>query len=132
MSIELPEASILATQMNKELSGKQIAKTELKNYQNLQKLGCINKNLADYDNLVGGKIESAVSRGVAIRIKLGNGWNLLLAPEYGGRILYHPKSGALPEKFHLKLNFEDATALTVALAGLGGIQALRDTNLNLS
>jgi formamidopyrimidine-DNA glycosylase len=132
MSIELPEAYILAKQINKELTGKQIAKTEVNNYQSLQKLGCINRNLADYDALAGGKIEFALSRGLAIRIKINNGWNLLLAPEYGGRILYHQKNNVAPSKFHFKLSFGDETSLTVALTGLGGIQALSDKNLNLS
>jgi hypothetical protein len=38
MSIELPEAPILATQMNRELVGKQLAAVEMKNYENLQKI----------------------------------------------------------------------------------------------
>ena len=129
MSIELPEAYILATQMDRELKGKQIATIELKNYRNLQKLGCINRNLADYDRLIGGKIESVISRGLLILVKIGGARNLLLAPEYGGRIHYHPKDSAFPNKFHLKLGFSDASALTVALTGLGGIQALGDDEL---
>ncbi len=132
MSIELPEAHILAVQMTQELKGKQIANIELRNYKSLQKIGCINRNLSDYDELKGCKIESVTSRGLVIRIKLSNAQNLLFAPEYGGKILYHPKNGATPEKFHLKLQFADSTALTVTLTGLGGIQAFSDANLSSS
>lgn len=132
MSIELPEAYILAKQMSRELRGKQIANCELQDYQKLQRIGFINKNIADFDKLTGSRIESIISRGNVIRVKLDNGMNLLLAPEYGGRILYHMKGSIVPAKFHLKLCFSDDTALTVALTGMGVIQALKDDELENS
>src|SRR4030042_1851307 len=110
MSIELPEAQILAKQMSKELRGKQIANCQLQNYQKLQKTGFVNKDISAFAWLSGGKVESIVSKGNVIRVKLDNGMNLLLAPEYGGRILYHTKGGIVPAKFHLKLGFSDDTA----------------------
>jgi formamidopyrimidine-DNA glycosylase len=132
MSIELPEAHILAKQMSKELRGKQIANCQLQDYQKLQKIGFINKDISAFARLSGGKIESIVSRGNVIRVKLDNGVNLILAPEYGGRILYHAKGSVVPAKFHLKLSFSDGTALTVALTGMGVIQALKDDELERS
>jgi formamidopyrimidine-DNA glycosylase len=108
MSIELPEAHILAVQMNQELKGKQIANIELRNYKSLQKIGCINRNLSDYDELKGCKIESVTSRGLVIRIKLNNAQNLLLAPEYGGKIPYHPEDGVQCHK-----NFTSKSALQI-------------------
>ena len=132
MSIELPEASILAKQMSKELRGKQIKFCELRGYQKLQRIGFINKNLSDFDRLSGCRVESIVSRGNVIRIKLDNGMNLVLAPEYGGKILYHTKNSNAPDKFHLRLRFSDDTALTVALTSMGVIQALKDDELENS
>jgi len=132
MSVELPEASILSRQMNSELQGKQIANYELRDYQKLQRIGFINKRIADFDKLTGGRVHSVFSRGNVIRVKLDNGMNLLLAPEYGGRILYHSKGSIAPAKFHLKLCFSDDTALTVALKGMGVIQALTDSELETS
>jgi formamidopyrimidine-DNA glycosylase len=129
MSIELPEANILAKQMSSELRGKQIKFCELRDYQKLQRIGFVNKNLLDFDRLSGGRVESVVSRGNVIRVKLDNGMNLILAPEYGGKILYHTKNSLVPEKFHLKLRFSDDTALTVALTSMGVIQALKDDEL---
>jgi formamidopyrimidine-DNA glycosylase len=129
MSVELPEAYILSRQMNSELRGKQIANCELRDCQKLQRIGFINKRLSDFDKLGGGRIESVISRGNAIHVKLDNDINLLLAPEYGGKILYHPKGSDVPTKFHLKLCFSDDTALTVALTGMGVIQALSDNQL---
>jgi formamidopyrimidine-DNA glycosylase len=132
VSIELPEAQILAEQMNKELRGKQIANCQLQDYQKLQKMGFINKDISAFAWLTGGKVESVVSRGNIIRAKLDNGMNLILAPEYGGRILYHTKESIVPAKFHLKLCFSDNTTLTVALTGMGIIQALKDDELESS
>ena len=45
MSIELPEALILTEQMNKEVLGKQIKSYELQDYERLQKIGFLNKNI---------------------------------------------------------------------------------------
>lgn len=129
MSVELPEAYILSKQMNKELQGKQIKSCELCNYQKLQKMGFVNKRISDFDGLIGGRIISVLSRGNVIRVKVDNDMNLLLAPEYGGRILYHKKGGDIPAKFNLKLSFRDDTALTVELAGMGVIHALKDDEL---
>jgi len=73
MSVELPEAQILAQQMNKELPGKCVKSYELKDYQKLQKIGFVNKDTRAFDNLVGGRIEVVSPRGNVIRVKLDNG-----------------------------------------------------------
>ncbi len=88
MSIELPEAFILAEQMGKELRGKEIASHRLQNHERLQRLGFITKDSNAFKEMVGGKVESATTRGNVIRLRLDNGLNLILAPEYGGTILY--------------------------------------------
>jgi formamidopyrimidine-DNA glycosylase len=128
MSIELTEAHILSAQMNKELTGNVIKSYELQNCTNLQKLGCVNKDVSAFERLVGGKIVSVVSRGNTIRLKLDNDQNLVLAPEYGGTILL-TKSGSDVPKFHLKLALNEGTTLTVSLSGIGCIQAVADSDL---
>ncbi len=128
MSIELPEAHILATQMNKELIGKVVQAYELQNCQSLQKLGCVNRDTSAFGRLVGGKISAIVSRGNVILLKLSNSWDLVLAPEYGGVVQFHANQTALP-KFHLKLGFQDGSALTVSLTGIGCIQAVAEEDL---
>jgi formamidopyrimidine-DNA glycosylase len=132
MSIELPEARILSKQMGEELRGKQIEAWQLQDCQKLQRIGFVNKDTSAFDGLVGGRIESVVSRGNVIRVKLDNGMNLVLGPEYGGRILHHTNRSTIPEKFHFELRFSDNTMLTVALTGMGVIQALKDDELNQS
>ena len=129
MSIELPEAKILAEQMNKELQGKRIKTYHLKDYERLQRIGFLNKDIKSFDQLVNGKVESAISRGNAIRVKLNNGVNLILNPEYGGEIFYHTSETTIPEKFHLKVDFSDNTALTVRLTSMGGIYVMKNSNL---
>jgi formamidopyrimidine-DNA glycosylase len=129
MSVELPEAQILSRQMNERLLGKQIKSFQLRDHQKLQKLGFVNKDVKAFDLLVNRKIESITSRGNVIRVKLDRSLNLILAPEYGGRVLFHANGSVVPKKFHLKLDFIDGTFLTVALTGMGVIQALRDDEL---
>lgn len=129
MSIESPEAAILAKQMAKEITGKQIELWHLQDYERLQKVGFLNKNKKDFDQLVKGTIRSVISRGNSILVKLDKGINLLLTPEYGGRILYHTKEDTLPKKIHLTLRFTDNTILTVRLTSMGCIYAVNDKEL---
>lgn len=132
MSIEVPEALILAGQMEKELRGKRIKSYRLQDYEKLQRIGFLNRDIRAFDQLVDGKIESVTSRGNVIRVKLDNNTNLLLAPEYGGRVTYHTDVKTAPSKLHLRVDFSDDTVLAVRLTGMGVIQALRDNELERS
>ena len=62
---------------------------------------------------------ACISRGNVIRIRLDKEMNLLLAPEYGGRIHHHVNQKTVPEKVHLKIDFPVNTMLTVRLTGMG-------------
>ncbi len=126
MSIELTEANILAGQMNEEIVGKTIASYQVQNPGQLQQKGFISKN-PELEQLVGKKVLSVKSRGNTILVKLSDGWNLVLAPEYGGIIQLHKLQAELP-KFHLKLDLQDSV-LTVTLTGMGCIQAVQDAFL---
>ena len=132
MSIELPEAQILAEQMSKELLQKQIRSFHLQDYQKLQRIGFINKDTKVFDQLINRKVKSVISRGNVILVKLDLSLNLILGPEYGGKILYHTRGSIVPNKFHLKLDFSDGTSLTVALTSMGAIQVLKDNELEQS
>jgi len=132
MSVELPEARILAGQMACELPGKRIENCALKDCERLQEIGFMNRDASDYRRLVGGAVESVESRGNTVRVKLDNGWNLLVTPEYGGRVLHHAPGEAASEKYHLRLDFADGAALTVRLTSMGVIQAVEDDGLDES
>jgi formamidopyrimidine-DNA glycosylase len=132
MSIELPEAKILAEQLNKELKGKRIKSYRLQDSEKLQKTGFINKDTKDFDQLVNREVESVTSRGNAIRMKFDDKMNVILAPEYGGEIFYHSCETALPEKYHLRIDFCDNTVVTVRFTSMGGVRVLKDDELTNS
>ncbi|MFX0080589.1 MAG: DNA-formamidopyrimidine glycosylase family protein [Candidatus Hodarchaeota archaeon] len=132
MSIELPEAYILTEQMNQELIGKQIKSYDLYDYERLQKIGFLNKNIKEFDLLIKCKITSIITRGNLIRVILDNDVNLLISPEYGGRVIYHRDNKPLPDKFHLKIEFTDNTILTVRLTGMGLIYIAKNSDLEHS
>jgi formamidopyrimidine-DNA glycosylase len=129
MSIELPEAKILVDQMNTELKGKRIKSYRLRDCEKLQKIGFINKEPKAFDQLVNRQVESVTSRGNTIRFKLDEGMNIILSPEYGGEIFHHTHETTIPEKFHLRIDFCDKTALTVRFTSMGGMRVLKDAEL---
>jgi formamidopyrimidine-DNA glycosylase len=131
MSVELPEAKILSEQMNLELRGKHVKSYLLKDYERLQRIGMMDKDLTSFNQLVDGKIVTVTSRGNVIRVKFDNGANLILGPEYGGEIFYHTDATNVP-KFHLRVDFSDGSLLTVRLTSMGVIQVLKDDELERS
>ena len=129
MSIELPEAKILAEQMNKQLRGKCIKSYCLRDYERLQRIGFMNKDIKSFDQLVNKKVESVISRGNSIRVKLDEKMNIILSPEYGGEVFYHSHETTPPDKFHLRIDFSDGSVLTVRLTSMGGIHVFNDDEL---
>lgn len=129
MSVELPEAMILAKQMDEELVGKIVESCRLADYESMQRLNLINKDISDFKRLVGGKIDAVVSRGCTILVKLNNDMNLTIEPGQGGGFLYHSSEAMLHETVHLKIGFSDSTSLTVRFKGLGMIKAVATEDL---
>ncbi|MHA2303036.1 MAG: DNA-formamidopyrimidine glycosylase family protein [Candidatus Thorarchaeota archaeon] len=130
MSIELPEATILAKQMNKELVGKQIESWKLDELEKLQKSKMVSRSLKNFDKLKGRTVQSVVSRGNGIRIQLDDEMNMFLAPEYGGAFGFHKDDTSLPMKIHLTIAFSDKTLFTLRLKGWGNIDAASDAELD--
>lgn len=128
MSVEAAEAKILANQLEENLVGKKVMKVDLKDYERLQRIGFINKDLTEYDNLLDGVVESVNSRGNSVLVKMDNSWNLLIGPEYGGRIRLH-KPGEEIEDYHLRIDFTDGSLLSIRLTNMGVVQAAHDENL---
>lgn len=115
--------------MKEHLIGKKIESYSLDNYEKLQKSGFFNKNISDYDEMVGRKIVDTLSTGIVIRVKLDKNSNLLLSPEMGGEIHYLTKKQKSPKKYHLLLRFTDESVLSVRLKGYGLIYAANDDDL---
>jgi formamidopyrimidine-DNA glycosylase len=130
MSVELPEARILAVQMAAALRGRQAKSVELRDCEKLQRMGFVNRKTEDFEMLVGRTVAGVSSRGNTVRVSLDRGVNLLLAPEYGGLVLFHGDGREAAERRHLMLSFDDGAALTVRLTSMGLIQAVRDGDLS--
>ena len=128
MSFEYPEARLLAGQLDATIRGKKIESYDLKDYEKIHRIGFINRDLDDFKRLVGRTVMGAGSSGNTIRVRLDNGMNLLLAPEYGGVILYH-RAGD-DAKHHLRIGFTGGDSLTVRLTSMGVIYAADDDQLN--
>jgi len=107
---ELPEIATLARQINATLSGKVIRQGSLGNSPH--KFVWYNQSHVEFTRLTAGKaVGEARGRGKWLLIALEPGYTLLLG-ECGGKLLYHPPSAPLPQKYHLLLKFEDGSALT--------------------
>ena len=129
MSIELPEARILADQLDEALSGKTVESYDLKDVERMMRIGFLNKDISEFDALIGKTVKGAASRGNVIRIRLTEATNLLLAPEYGGVVTFLPDGGKTP-KYHLRLDFTDGSRLTTRITSMGLIYAVNDENLS--
>jgi formamidopyrimidine-DNA glycosylase len=129
MSIELPEARILAQQLDASLMGKTIKSYDLRDVERMMQIGFVNKNLSDFETLKDKMVKSAKSRGNTIRVQLTDSMNLLIAPEYGGVVTYLPEGGKSP-KYHLKLEFTDGSILTTRITSMGVIKAVHDQELS--
>lgn len=128
MSIELPEAKVLAHQLNDAIIGLTIESYDLQDVERMMKIGFINKNLSDFKLLVGKRVEEVLSRGNTIRVKLSDKINLLIAPEYGGVISFLKEGGKSP-KYHLRLTFNNGSIMTTRITSMGLIYYVSDENL---
>lgn len=129
MSVELPEAHILAEQMNAALPGRRVKSVSLSDCEKLQRIGFVNRDLSEFNWLMGRTVEAASSRGNTVRVSLDGRVNLLLAPEYGGVVLLHPAGEEVAGKRHLQVDFVDGSTLTARLTSMGLILAVKDHDL---
>ncbi|MHA2252603.1 MAG: DNA-formamidopyrimidine glycosylase family protein [Candidatus Kariarchaeaceae archaeon] len=132
MSIELPEAYILGNQMKEELIGKTVVKCQMTDYEKAQKIGFINENIDDFQQLEGKTIEEVEIKGTMITIKFTEAMNLVIAPEYGGKYFIHESSDQFPKKYTIKIVFSDGTLFSGRLSGMGALKALNNQQLETS
>ena len=128
MSVELPEAKILAGQINEALIGKKVASHIVIDTERLQRIGFMNVDLAEYDILDGETILGAESSGNTVHLRLSGDANLVISAEYGGRVQYS-EAGEKHPGYHLKLEFTDGSALTIRLTNMGVVSAAETRDL---
>ncbi len=124
MSIEMPEATILAAQMQAELPGRMVAAVGLENAAKLQQQGFFNRDPAAFEALEDRTVDAVVSRGNTMIVEFSGEQRLILFPEYGGEVRFHENDGSLPARYHFRLDFADGSALTVRIKSIGGVYAL--------
>ena len=108
---ELPECLTLVRQMNEALRGKTVQNGRLGNSPH--KFVWYNRKPAEFERLTKGKkVGTATAMGRWMFVPLEPGYVLVLG-ECGGRLLYHEPGADLPPKYHLLLEFEDKSALSI-------------------
>lgn len=125
--IELPEAIILARQMNHDLKGKRIQTAIRGNTPH--KFAFYNHTPEEYAAILEGKtVGEATDHGTHILISIEPDYVLALGGG-GERIVLHQSEKTLPKKHQFLLNFEDATHLSVTVQMWGGFNLLRQSEL---
>jgi formamidopyrimidine-DNA glycosylase len=122
---ELPEITLLAKQMNKELKGKKVAEIESKQPKNL------NLPIHAFAKTIKGKVVAHVSsRGKWIFATLEPAHYLLINLGMNGDLLYFTPTKKPPEKYHFKLDFTDKTGFTLAFQWFGYIHLVAEKDLD--
>lgn len=117
--LELPEAIVLARQMNEILSGKTIVVGRAN--ASPHKFAFYQGDPEAYsDKLENQTIGGTVASGSLTVTAVGADHNLLLG-DGGVRVLYHEQQKSLPKKHQLLIQFDDATYLTVSVSGWGAV-----------
>jgi len=122
---ELPEITKLTNQMNDTLKGKVIKKIDL-----LQEK-CANIPAAEFQKrTAGAKVVSTRNKGKWIITALDNGENILLSLGMGADILYFKNESDEPEKYQIKVLFNDETGYTARFWWFGKFLLASDAELD--
>ncbi len=120
--IELPEAAVLAKQINEAVVGKKIKNIVAAHTPH--KLAWYYGDPQEYKGLLAGKVVSgAASYGGQVEIAAGKA---KLAFSDGVNLRYYSKSVKLPDKHQLLLEFDDGTSLVGWVQMYGGLSAFLD------
>jgi formamidopyrimidine-DNA glycosylase len=122
---ELPEITVVARQMNKEMRGKKIGDIEAKQPKNL------NMPVKEFVKIAKGKtVNNVSSKGKWIFIKLDPAYYLLINRGMNADVLYFTPNRKLPEKYQFKLTFADKTGFTIQFQWFGYVHLVPKKNLN--
>jgi formamidopyrimidine-DNA glycosylase len=125
--IELPEALVVARQLNAEIAGKRIASAVRGNTPH--KFAFYSRPAEEYAAILSGKtVGEATGHGSAILVPVEPGYTLVLGGG-GERILLHRDESTLPRKHHLLLRFQEGAMLTVTVQGWGNVLLLDESDL---
>jgi len=115
--IELPEAIVIARQMDAALKGKRIVSGDRGNSPH--KFAFANGTSEEYAAIFAGQtVGRSTAHGMSILTEIGDDHTLVLGCG-GERILLHESEQTLPKKYQLFLHFADDAYLTVTISGWG-------------
>jgi Formamidopyrimidine-DNA glycosylase len=117
--LELPEAMVVAEQMNKTLKGKRIINVNANSFPH--KFAWFNGDPQNYHSLLAEKmIEKAVAYGGMVEISAGDA-RILLGD--GVNLHYYDAGENLPDKHQLQVEFDDFSSLIGSVQMYGGLWA---------
>jgi len=121
---ELPEITVIARQMNKEIAGKRIADIEAKQPKNL------NMPVQEFVKTTKGRtINNVSSKGKWIFIKLNPAYYILINLGMNADLLRFTPNQKLPEKYQFKLTLADGTGFTIQFQWFGYVHLVQEKDL---
>lgn len=124
--IELPEAAVLADQLNKKVKGRKIKKVIAA--QSPHKFAWYQGNPQNYNSLLQGKmINDSANAGGIVEIKADDA---IIALSDGAGLRYHYDDKKLPPKHQLLIEFDNSTFLSVSIQMYGGILCFKEGKCN--
>jgi formamidopyrimidine-DNA glycosylase len=121
---ELPEITLIARQMNKEITGKRISDVESRQPKNL------NMPVAKFVKTAEGKtVKTVTSKGKWIFIKLDLAYYMLINRGMNADLLHFTPNQKLPPKYQFKLTFSDKTGFTIQFQWFGYIHLVPEKDL---
>ena len=120
--IELPEAAVLADQLNKKIKGRIIKKVITA--QSPHKFAWYQGNPRYYNSLLKGKIiNNSANAGGIVEIKVDDS---VIALSDGAGVRYHFDNKELPKKHQLLIELDNATYFSVSIRMYGGILCFKE------
>ena len=124
--IELPEAQVIAEQLNKTVAKRKICKVTAGFTPH--KLVWFYGDRQKYSSLLAGKtISKAFASGGMVEVKAGK--SILLFSE-GMGIRFHDRNQSRPQRHQLLIDFEDGTAVSAAAQMYGGVGCFPEGGLD--
>ncbi len=121
---EMPEATNLARQMDRELRGRHIADAEIVQPK------CLNVSPDEFKGLlVGTTVNRVTTRGKWIFMDLDPGTTFLLCLGMGGEVLFHREGEPLPANRQSAVLFDDGSAFSQHFWWFGYVHAVRTADL---
>lgn len=121
---ELPEITVIAGQMNREISGKLVKSVEAQQPKNL------NMPVEQFaKNVIGKTVENVTSQGKWLLLNLNRGYSLFINLGMGAELLYFKPKQKLPENAQFKLIFSDKTGFTIHFWWFGYIHLVHKDDL---